>query len=319
MTDIKLIVVDLDGTLLNSEHKISERTADAMRKALAQGIKIVLATGKTAYSGREIVKQFGLDTPGIYVQGLNITYPDGSVKNLAALEPALVRSVITFVEDRGFDLAAYSGGRILTRVENAGARELSEKYHDAPPEAVGPLQNILDSTPINKLLFIKQKEPRKITALRWQLEMQINGKARLVQALDDMLEMLPSGASKGKALRILLKELDIDAKHVMAIGDGENDLEMLDLAGVGVAMGNANPKLKKNADHVVSSNDQDGVAEAIERFALKPEPAKAEATPAAEKSAGDEAPKAEESAPKASAKKEKADAKDEAGEKEESA
>jgi len=280
MTEIKLIAVDLDGTLLNSDHKISERTAEALRKAVAQGLKIVLATGKTPFSARDIVKQFGIDAPGIYVQGLTIVYPDGETKNLAQLDAALVRSVITFAEERGFDVIAYSGGQTLTRADNVGARELTEAYGENVPQIVGALQNILESTPISKLLFFKRREPRKVTALRWQLGTQINGKARLVQALDDALEMLPLGASKGKALKLVLKELGIDVKEVMAIGDGENDIEMIEMAGIGVAMGNANPKLKAVAKHHVASNDADGVAEALERFALKPEPPQTETPPA---------------------------------------
>lgn len=279
MTEIKLIAVDLDGTLLNSDHKISERTADALRKAVAQGLKIVLATGKTPFSGRDIVKQFGIDAPGIYVQGLTIVYPDGETKNLAQLDAALVRSVITFAEERGFDVIAYSGGQTFTRVDNVGARELTEAYGESTPQIVGPLQNMLDSTPISKLLFFKRHDARKITALRWQLGTQINGKARLVQALDDALEMLPTGASKGKALKLVLKDLGIDAKEVLAIGDGENDIEMIELAGIGVAMGNASPKLKAVAKHQVASNDADGVAEALERFALKAEAPKTETPP----------------------------------------
>ncbi len=282
MTEIKLIAVDLDGTLLNSDHKISERTADALRKAVAQGIKVVLATGKTPFSGRDIVKQFGIDAPGVYVQGLAIVSPDGETKHLAQLDAALVRSVITFAEERGFDVIAYSGGQILIRAENEGARELTEAYGEIPPQVVGPLQNILDSTPISKLVFFKRHDARKITALRWQLGTQINGKARLVQALDDALEMLPLGASKGKALKLVLKDLGIDAKEVLAIGDGENDIEMIELAGIGVAMGNANPKLKAVAQHHVASNDADGVAEALERFVLKPEAPQTATPPVAE-------------------------------------
>src|SRR5690606_17087092 len=109
-----------------------------------------------------------------------------------------------------------------------------------------------------------------INALRWQLNMQLGGTARLVQAgIPDMLEILPPGTSKGSALKTLLKEMNIAPANVLAIGDGENDIEMLQLAGIGVAMGNALQPVKDIANHVVSNNDADGVAEAIEAFALK--------------------------------------------------
>jgi Cof subfamily protein (haloacid dehalogenase superfamily) len=269
---IKLIVLDLDGTLLNSQHQISDKTAAAIQKAQAQGIQIMLATGKTRYSGEDIIKRFNLTTHGIYLQGASVHLHDGGVHANTTLSPEVSRRIITFAEDRGFDVAAYSGQRILARVISPAAKELNEQYHEPMPEAVGPLHNLLNGTPINKLLVIRPNDPRKIRALRWQLSMQINPKeARMTQALPDMLEILPPNISKGGALKQLLKDLIIKPEEVMAIGDAENDLEMIQLVGIGVAVGNAVSKLKEAADYVVASNDEDGVAEAIERFALKKE------------------------------------------------
>ncbi len=297
---IKLIVIDLDGTLLNSQHKLSDLTAEAIQKAQAQGIQIMLATGKTRHSGEAIIKRFNLTTHGIYLQGAAVHLHDGGIHANTTLNPEVARRIITFAEDRGFDVAAYSGQRILARTVSPAAKELNSLYHEPMPEAVGPLQNILASTPINKLLVIKQDDPRKIRALRWQLSMQINPKeARMTQALPDMLEILPPNISKGAALKHLLKDLGIRPEEVMALGDAENDLEMIEMAGIGVAMGNAIDLLKDAADYVVSSNDEDGVAEAIERFALKKEET-AEATEASAsdaKPADDEKPAADSNQP----------------------
>jgi Cof subfamily protein (haloacid dehalogenase superfamily) len=276
---IKLIVLDLDGTLLNSQHQISEKTAAAIGKAQSQGVQIMLATGKTRYSGEHIIKRFNLTTHGIYLQGASVHLHDGGIHANTTLSPEVARRIITFAEDRGFDVAAYSGQRILSRTVSPGAKELHELYHEPLPEAVGPLQNVASGTPINKLLLIKQNDPRKIRALRWQLSMQLNPKeAHMTQALPDMLEILPPNISKGGALKSLLKDLGIKPEEVMAMGDAENDLEMIELVGIGIAMGNAVDKLKDAADYVVASNDEDGVAEAIERFALKKEEAPAETT-----------------------------------------
>lgn len=276
--EIKVIAIDLDGTLLNSDSQLSARNEAVLKKAMAQGIKVVLATGKTYYSARNLIKQLGLDTPGVYLQGLAIHYPDGSSRQIATLDPDILRTVITYAEDRGYDVVAYASNRVMARSTNKDIDELSEKYHDAPVESVGPLQNLVGRVPISKLLFMKRHDHRKINALRWQLNVQLDGKARLTQALPDMLELLPAGQSKGRGVKLLLKELGIDEKHLLAIGDGENDVEMIEMAGIGVAVGNANPKLKAVANHIVSTNDEDGVAEAVERFALKEEP-KPEPTP----------------------------------------
>jgi Cof subfamily protein (haloacid dehalogenase superfamily) len=290
---IKLIAVDLDGTLLDNESRLSERTEQVMKQAIAQGVKVVLATGKTAYSGREIIKRLALDTPGIYVQGLAIHYPDGSDKTLATLEPDLARRFITYAEERSFDVVAYNGSRILTRKLTPAVVELAERYHDAMPEVVGPLQNQLNTLDFVKLLIIKRHDFKKVNALRYQFNLQLDGKARLVQALGDMLEVLPPGQSKGHALKVLLKEMGIKEAEVMAIGDGENDIEMVKMAGIGVAMGNAHASLKAVADHVVATNDEDGVAQAVERFVLKSTEAKpaADAKPESNDSAEKEADK----------------------------
>lgn len=297
MTDsIQLIVVDLDGTLLNSQHTVSERNAKAIRAAGDEGIQVVLATGKTRNSALSVIARLGLNTPGIYLQGLATYNPDGSLRIQSTLDPAIARQVITYTEDRGFTVIAYSGTRILIKAFSKGM-ELLSKYGEPDAEVVGPLQNILDSTPINKLLAIKLGDHKSINALRWQLNMQINGAARLVQAgIPDMLEILPPGVSKGSALKSLLKEMNISAANVMAIGDGENDIEMLQLAGVGIAMGNALERVKEIANHVVSSNDDNGVAEAIERFALKPKietPEKPAETPSEPEAKADAKPSAE--------------------------
>lgn len=263
---IKLIAVDLDGTLLNSQHTMTERTEKTLKAAMDKGVSVVIATGKTYTSARSVIDRLGLTTPGVYLQGLAIYSGDGSVRHQQTLDPEVARQVITYCEERGFTLLAYSGLRHLVRVVNSENSILSEKYHEPAPEAVGPLQNILNETPINKLVVMKVGDPRRITALRWQLGMQLGTRAKITQALSDMLEILPKGASKGAGLKVLLRDMGVATAHVLAIGDGENDLEMLEMAGVGVAMGNGHQKLKDIASFVTGTNDEDGVAQAVEKY-----------------------------------------------------
>jgi Cof subfamily protein (haloacid dehalogenase superfamily) len=275
---IELVVVDLDGTLMSSDHKLSERNEAALKAAIEQGVRIVLATGKTRQSARDIIERLGLDTPGIYLQGLAVYDGEGNITSEKLLDPAVARQVITFAEDRGFDVVLYSGYKILVRQLSQGARELTEQYGEPTPEAIGPLQNVLDEIPVHKLIITRKGEVRKVKALRWQLSKQLDGKGRLVQAMiPDMLEVLPSQASKGAALKTLLKQLGVAPENVLAMGDGENDIEMLELAGVGVAVGNADQRLKDVADHVVATNDEDAVANVLEKFVLKQTLAQVEA------------------------------------------
>lgn len=277
---IQLIAIDLDGTLLNSQHQMTERTEKALRAAVAQGIHIVLATGKTRTAAGKIITTLGLTSPGIFLQGLAVYNGDGTLRHQTHLDAGIARQVITFAEDRGFTVLAYNGTNVYARKHSPDI-DVIVSYDEREPEYVGALQNLVNTTPINKLLAMDMKDRKRVAALRWQLKMQLDRAADLTQAaIPEMLEIIPPGASKGTALKTLLKEMQIPAENVLALGDGENDIEMLQLAGVGVAMGNAQKIVKDVADHITATNDADGAAEAIEKFALKTqEPVAAENEP----------------------------------------
>jgi len=264
--DIKLIVCDLDGTLLNTEHVMSDANREALKKAQAEGVQVVIATGKTRYGAESVIAALDLKTPGIFVQGLIIANPDGKTRYQTTLDPIVARKIITSVEQRGLTVIAYSGNRLLVKSSGTMADQIAE-YGEPMPEAVGPLVNILSTTPINKLVVIG--DVKKVKSVRWQLSKQVGEDVSFTSAnIKQTLEILPFGASKGKSMLALLREMQINPDQVMAIGDGENDLDMIRFAGVGVAVGNAFEGLKEIADEVVASNDDDGVAEAINRFVL---------------------------------------------------
>jgi Cof subfamily protein (haloacid dehalogenase superfamily) len=262
--DIKLVALDLDGTLLNSKHKLSDRNKTAVKKAIEDGVQVVIATGKTRASAVGLLEELGIKSPGVFIQGLAIYNGDGSVRNNVVMDKNILRRIITFAEDRGFGVIAYSGDRLLVRRADEFAEEIA-KYGEPMAEGVGALQNILDTTEINKLILYGQES--KIPALRWQLSKQLDGQIHLTRsAVKGIIEVLPANSSKGKAVMRVMKDLNIPPKNTMAIGDGENDIEMLQAVGTSVAMGNAIQKLKDVASQVVGSNDEDGVAQAIEMF-----------------------------------------------------
>ena len=230
---IRLIVVDLDNTLLNSEHQMTERTEKALKAALEKGAQVILATGKTPLSAQEIIQRLNLTAPGIYVQGLVIAGPDGAILHQKTLDAGIARRAITFAEDRGFLMAAYSGSTIVMRSANP-YREFFHKFGEPVPEIVGPLQNILDDMPVNKLLAMG--DPTRLKSLRWQLNMQLNSSIQMTQShVETILEILPAGASKAWALKALLNQMDIPNHEVLAIGDAENDIGMFQLAGIGIS------------------------------------------------------------------------------------
>lgn len=265
---ITVIATDVDGTLLDSQQQMSERTERALRLAMEQGVKVVLATGKARGPWvPEIMERLQLDCPGVFLQGLMVYSADGTVLYERTLEDEVARDVINEAVSRDMTLVAYCGERILCAETNVHTDRLIG-YGEPIPEAVGALSDVLGTIPIHKLLFMA--DDATLAVLRRDLEARLAGRATLVTALHGMLEVLPLGASKANGLQRVLAQLGAHESTVLAAGDGENDTEMLRMVGLSVAMGNASTQLKQEAHYVTESNDQDGLAQAVERFVLKP-------------------------------------------------
>jgi Cof subfamily protein (haloacid dehalogenase superfamily) len=266
---IRVIALDLDGTLLNSHNEVSPRTEKALRRATAAGILVIIATGRPRMTSTPIIKKLGLTTPGVFLQGLNIHNGDGSIRYQRLMDVETARRVATFADNSGYSALIYNSDSILTRARNAMTDRMIQ-YHEPPPEVVGPLAALPGKVPINKFVFVDT--PERIQQIRRELAVHVNGSATLLTSAPHLLEALPLGTSKGAGLEWLLDDIGISMEHVMAVGDGENDIEMLEMAAIGVAMGNAPENVKRAADYVTANNDEDGIPQAIEHFVLSLNP-----------------------------------------------
>jgi len=270
LTRIRLIAIDIDATLLNKAQKITPKTYLALKAAIAKNTYIVLATGKSYFSAKAIVKKLDLHTPGIYLQGGQICNFDGTILYEQKLEKQIVKEIIDSIEAHGITTLLYSGSTIFAHSDNLESQKLIP-YGEPRPIFVNSLYDIANNYHIHKVIALKSDALFQISQLRDSLNHISINKARVISGgLEGMLEILPQNTSKGSSLAILLKRMNIDSTEVMAIGDGENDIEMLQAAQIGVAMSNGSAQLKKIADFVVSSNDKDGVAEAINMTVLNP-------------------------------------------------
>lgn len=268
--EIKAVVLDVDGTLLNDDHTLSDRNRDVIRKVIDAGIPVILATGKTRAGALSVIEALDLKTPGVYVQGLIIYNGDGTIRRQTKLGIEAARHTIQYAEQNGFDVIAYSGDRLLVKTKEEHLDNIT-RFHEPEPVAVGNLINKLDSTVINKLL-VMGNSMKKLRAFRWQLNQQIGEHVSFTEAaMLTSIEVLPKNTNKGAGVQFLLKELGIAPMDVLAIGDADNDVEMLELVGLPIAIGNARDAVKAVAQEVVASNNEDGVAEALERYVLKPE------------------------------------------------
>ncbi|KAG8375623.1 hypothetical protein BUALT_Bualt10G0119600 [Buddleja alternifolia] len=270
------IFCDMDGTLLNSKSQISLSTAEALKEASSRGVKVVIATGKTRPAVVNILKMVNLVgkdgiisefSPGVFVQGLLVYGRQGREIFRRNLDSGVCREALLYSLKHKIPIIAFSEDRCLTLFEHPLVDSLHTVYHEPKAEIIPSVEQLLAGVEIQKLIFLDTSEGVS-TTLRPHWEEAIEDRASVVQAVPDMLEIVPPGTSKGSGVRMLLDHLGATPKEIMAIGDGENDVEMLELASLGVALSNGSEKAKAVANVIGISNDEDGVADAIYRYAF---------------------------------------------------
>uniref|UniRef100_A0A7S3VSK7 Uncharacterized protein n=1 Tax=Dunaliella tertiolecta TaxID=3047 RepID=A0A7S3VSK7_DUNTE len=265
---ISLIATDVDGTLLNSKQELSPGVIEAVKAAAAVGVPLVVATGKARGPWvNEVFSQLNLSTPGCFLQGLYVCDAAGTVLSQQELEHSVILECLDIADSKGLTAIVYCADRILSASLNEYTDSL-KFYKEPDVEAVGHLSKSVGKVAMQKLIFMGPQQ--EIDALRPVVEERLQGRASTTTAVPCMLEVLPLGASKGTGVLWLLKHMNVDPSTVMALGDGENDVEMLEAVGLGIAMGNAGKKARAVSADVMSTNDEDGVAQAIDKYVLSP-------------------------------------------------
>ena len=253
----KLIAIDVDGTLLDDERCVSAENIRAIQAATNASIRVVLATGRKRSSCLSILEQLGLSAPGLFVNGLHVADADGVLLKGWFLSAEIIERVNRFMLDAGYGVTGYGVDSIYTE-------QLNDYTQSGHPLAVPDLASSLSAIPLH--LMITHGDYAELAPLRVRLEALVADEAQVVMSSPRMLEVLPLVGSKGVGLEWLAGEWGISAENIVAIGNEENDLEMLNYAGLGVAVGNASQMVLDSADLVVASNNKSGVAEAIWRL-----------------------------------------------------
>jgi len=265
---IELVALDLDGTLLDSEGGLPPRNVEAIARVQAQGVGVILATGKTWWSAVDLIAKLGLSLPSVFSQGLIVREANGTIMREIAFEYELVNDVLAYLEGHGLPYIAYNRDGLLTPFSDLYNANIYGKYGEPDSRVMGPMAGRAEELNINKLLI---GDTEDLQARRADRERRFGHKASVYQAVPEYVEIMPQGFSKGAGVGWLLERLEIAPEAMLAMGDGENDIEMLNMAGIGVTLGNAAQVVQETADAVVSSNDDAGVAEALERFVLSGE------------------------------------------------
>lgn len=269
----RLIAIDMDGTLLNSHSNISERNRMVLCKAIEKGVNIVLSTGRIHRSAVHYARLTGLNSPIIACNGAVITSADGKdIIFERYIDNNILRSIVEMAEDGNVYYHFYDLSTFYFRKSEDKFKKYhgyyEENFKDQGIRIIGfnnPVEVLNNTSEFHKLVFIED-DVLKLENLRQKLE-KIRG-ISVCKSWYNNLEIMSEGISKGNALKFLAQMLGIDTSETVAIGDNENDISMLKVAGLAIAMGNGDEIIKKNAHIVTDTNDEDGVAKAIEKYVL---------------------------------------------------
>lgn len=262
---VRLVAVDLDGTLLNDTKRISGRTVSALKCLPNAGVRVVIASARPPRSVRHVYTELGLDTWQINYNGALIwDEPNRRSVHHRPMEGSVVRRIIDAVRDRYEEVLV--GCEVLDRwcTDRFDQTYTTETGRLFKPDLVAPLAEFCDQ-PITKLLLLA--DPLTITRLDPVL-IDLPFDVSIVRSDPQLIQITSAGASKGEALRLVAAHYGVSMREVMAIGDAANDVPMLQAAGVAVAMDNARPDVKKVADWVAPSNNDHGVHAALVRYGL---------------------------------------------------
>lgn len=265
----KLIAIDMDGTLLKEDKTISRETFKAIEKATDKGIKVILATGRPLEGIKPYLKKLNLMKDNDYALVFN-----GALVQNTSTDEIIVRNTL-----KGSDYKyLYEISKSLNVNIHAFSKEgcitpKLSKYTEVEgninkiPITIKAVEDVDNDEYIMKVMMID--EPEILDKAINALPKELYEKYTVVRSTPYFLEFLNKSSNKGEGVKALANVLNIKREEVMCIGDAGNDLHMLEYAGLGVAMGNAYEEAKEVADFVTKTNEEDGVAYAITKFALR--------------------------------------------------
>ncbi|MEB3196275.1 MAG: HAD family hydrolase [Candidatus Sericytochromatia bacterium] len=264
----RLIATDLDGTLFAHQPDVPERTRGALARWVASGRSLVIATGRMYHSTKRVAEQLGVETPLICYQGAMIRCPL-TERTLwhQTVAPQPARELIDDLESQGLTVLAFRQDQVHTRVLDEATRAYTSLSRTEARVIPGWDWFLQEGSP-TKLVAIG--EPARVSRELGRLRPAWAGLLHIVQSQPNFLEVVHPEANKGAALRHLCQHMDIAMEAVIAIGDGQNDLEMVQEAGLGVAMGNAHPDLSRVADCQIGHVADQGIVAFIEGLLADP-------------------------------------------------
>jgi Cof subfamily protein (haloacid dehalogenase superfamily) len=263
----RLLVVDIDGTLLGSEGGISAEDKAALAAARRAGIKVCLSTGRASQGCRWIIDELSLDGYHIFFDGALVSGPDKELY-VEPLGKGIVKKMVEFVRENDIYLELYSTKDYFVEWEN-WATEIHRQYFKLEPRVVD-FNQLGDGLIKGGLITRSEDEVAKAQHFRNRFDRSLRFSVARSPAYPgvEFINVIAPEVSKGKALTALASHLGVSLSEVMAIGDGTNDISLLSIAGLAVAMANAPDEVKAVAHRVTDEVGRSGVAAAVKKFLL---------------------------------------------------
>lgn len=266
----KLLVLDVDGTLLNDERKISKRTLAALLKVQQMGVRIVLASGRPTYGLMPLAKTLELGNYGGFVLSYNgcqiIKAQNGEILFERRINPEMLPYLEKKARKNGFAIFTYHDDTLITDSPDNEYIKNEALLNNLKIIREDEFSTAIDFAPC-KCMLVSDKE-KALIGLEQHWEKRLAGTLDAFRSEPYFLEVVPCGVNKANTLGALLEHLGVTREEVIAVGDGVCDVTMLQLAGMGVAMGHSQDSVKVCADYVTASNEEDGVALAVEKLIL---------------------------------------------------
>lgn len=266
----KLLVLDVDGTLVNNEREISKRTLATLLKVQQMGVRIVLASGRPTYGLMPLAKALELGNYGGFIISYNgcqiINANNGEILFERRINPEMLPYLEKKAHKNSFDIFTYHDDTIITdSPENEYIRNEAQ-LNDLNIIVEDEFSTAIDFAPCKCVLVGDDEEA--LISLEEHWKKRLDGTLDAFRSEPYFLEVVPYGVNKANTLGVLLEQLGVTREEIIAIGDGVCDVTMIQLAGMGIAMGHSQDSVKVCADYVTTSNEEDGVAQAVEKLIL---------------------------------------------------
>lgn len=270
---IKLVAIDLDGTLLNEAKEISIRNKAVLKKAKEQGVHIVLCTGRPLKAMAHYLEELGLTEPGDYSitfnGGLVQKNDTGEIIEKKVMQTQDILKLYELASTLDLPLDVLSDGTVLQLPSAPNRQSLYNVLNKLLDFEPAVLNDLTDERVINKAVIAYDQDI--LDPAIQNIPSEYYESYEIIKTRSMLLEFMPKGVTKAYGISLLAQDLDLMPEEVMAIGDEENDLPMITYAGMGIAMANAVPLVKSSADYITADNESDGVAQVIEKFVLNQE------------------------------------------------